>query len=75
MTDTTTQTPQVDPAQEKLDAIEITLTLTVKEVNGILAILGNLPFVQSAGLISAIQAQGTPQVQAALAADSETKAE
>ena len=68
MTDTQTQ---VDPAQEKLDAVEITLTFKVKEINGLLSLLGNVPFVQSAGFIQAIQAQGTPQVQAALAADTE----
>ena len=66
MTDTQTQ---VDPAQEKLDAVEITLTFKVKEINGLLSLLGNVPFVQSAGFIQAIQAQGGPQVEAAMAAD------
>ena len=66
-----TEATQVDAAQAKLDEVEITLTLKVKEVNAILSVLGNAPFVASAGLIQIIQAQGGPQVQSALAADPE----
>jgi hypothetical protein len=41
----------------------ITLTLTVEQVNGLLGILGNAPFVASANIISEIQKQGAPQVK------------
>jgi hypothetical protein len=41
----------------------ITLTLTVEQVNGLLGILGNAPFVQSANIINEIQKQGAPQVK------------
>ena len=41
----------------------ITLELELAEVNGILAALGQVPFVQVAGLISKIQEQASPQVQ------------
>jgi hypothetical protein len=66
MTDTTQTT--VTPDQDTLDAIPVTLNLTVKDVNAILAVLGNAPFVASAGLIQLIQSQGAPQVQAAVQA-------
>jgi hypothetical protein len=41
----------------------ITLELELAEVNGVLAALGQVPFVQVAGLISKIQEQTSPQVQ------------
>ena len=41
----------------------ITLELELDEVNGVLAALGQIPFVQVAGLISKIQGQASPQVQ------------
>ena len=41
----------------------ITLELELGEVNGILSALGQVPFVQVAGLISKIQEQASPQVQ------------
>ena len=41
---------------------KINFTFTVNEVNAILNVLGQAPFVQSAALINAIQAQGGPQV-------------
>ena len=47
---------------------KINLTFTVNEVNAILNVLGQAPFVQSAALINAIQAQGGPQVEALQAA-------
>lgn len=40
----------------------INLTLTVEEVNAILNVLGQAPFIHSVGLINLIQAQGGPQV-------------
>ena len=41
----------------------IILELELDEVNGVLAALGQIPFVQVAGLISKIQEQASPQVQ------------
>jgi hypothetical protein len=41
----------------------ITLELELAEVNGVLAALGQVPFVQVSGLISKIQEQALPQVQ------------
>ena len=61
MTDTVdTQAVEVDP----LDSAVMTLQFTVKEVNAILNMIGNLPFVQSASLITAIQNQCAPQINA-----------
>lgn len=42
---------------------QINLTFTVNEVNGLLNVLGQSPFVQVAALINSIQAQGGPQVE------------
>ena len=42
--------------------MEIKLTLTVDEVNVILASLGKHPFDQIAALVQKIKAQGEPQV-------------
>jgi CII-binding regulator of phage lambda lysogenization HflD len=44
--------------------MEIKLTLTVEEVNTILASLGKHPFDQIAALIQKIKVQGEPQVVA-----------
>jgi len=68
MTDTVDT--QVNPLDDKI----LTLQFTVKDINAILGLLGNLPFVQSVGLINAIQAQCTPQVQALQANSEETSA-
>lgn len=48
---------------ELLDEAVVTLEYTVKELNGILNLLGQLPFVQSVGVINSIQAQAGPQVE------------
>lgn len=56
----------------------IDLKFTVNEVNGLLNVLGQAPFVQVANLINAIQAQGGPQVeklQAEAAAEEATQNE
>ena len=42
----------------------INFTFTVNEVNAILNVLGQAPYVASASLINSIQAQGGPQVEA-----------
>ena len=38
--------------------------LTIEQVNGVLNILGNAPYVQSAALIALLQEQASPQIQA-----------
>jgi hypothetical protein len=48
--------------------MEIKLTLTLEEVNGLIGVLGMLPFNQIAGLVSKVRDQAIPQVQAAEAA-------
>lgn len=42
----------------------ITLNLELDEVNGVLAALGNMPFIQVRQLIGKIQEQANPQVAA-----------
>ena len=46
----------------------INFTFTINEVNALLNILGQAPFVQSASIINNIQAQGSSQVEAIQAA-------
>jgi hypothetical protein len=48
---------------ELLDEAVVTLEYTVKELNSILNLLGQLPFVQSVGIINSIQVQAGPQVE------------
>ena len=48
--------------------MEIKLTLTIEEVNGIIGTLSMLPFNQVASLVTKIREQAIPQVQAADAA-------
>ena len=38
--------------------------LTIEQVNGVLNVLGNAPYVQSASLIALLQEQASPQIQA-----------
>jgi len=42
----------------------INIEFTVEQINGLLSILGNVAYVQSAQFINMIQVQGTPQFQA-----------
>lgn len=44
--------------------MEITLKLTLDNLNGLLTALGNLPFAQVAPIIQDIHQQAIPQVQA-----------
>jgi len=58
--------------QIKKDPIEdaiINFSFTVAQVNQILNILGNAPYIASANLIGLIQMQGEPQFKAAIAAE------
>ena len=54
---------------------KINFTFTINQVNAILSVLGNAPFVQSANLINEIQLQGSPQVKAIEDATPAVKAE
>lgn len=49
-----------DPIENEIVKFEF----TVAQINAILAILGQAPFVASANLISLIQRQGEPQFRA-----------
>ena len=51
------------------------LELTIEQVNGILQILGNAPYVQSAGLINLIQDTVGPQVREMQIAEAKAIAE
>ena len=57
------ETQQAHPLDDKV----MVLNLTVKQVNEILYLLGEHPFVQSAASINTIQIQCRPQVDALLA--------
>ena len=53
---------QKDPLDDEI----INFSLTVAQVNGLLQILANTPYVASAGLIGLINMQGEPQFRAAI---------
>lgn len=53
--------------KDPLDDEIINFSFTVAQVNGLLQILANTPYVVSAGLISLINMQGEPQFRAAIA--------
>jgi hypothetical protein len=55
-----------------LDNKVLVLNLTVREINTILYYLGEMPFVQTAPSINAIQMQCRPQVDALLANQEKT---
>jgi hypothetical protein len=55
-----------------LDNKVLVLNLTVKEINTILYYLGEMPFVQTAPSINAIQMQCRPQVDVLLANQEKT---
>ncbi|MEI8329556.1 MAG: hypothetical protein WCG14_06130 [Chlamydiia bacterium] len=57
-----TQEPQKDPLDDEI----INFSFTVAQVNGLLQILANTPYVASAGLIGLINMQGEPQFRAAI---------
>lgn len=48
--------------------MEVKLSLTLDEINGIIGTLSMLPFGQVAGLVNKIREQAIPQVQATEAA-------
>ena len=57
-----TQEAQNDPLDDEI----INFSFTVAQVNGLLQILANTPYVVSAGLIGLINMQGEPQFRAAI---------
>ena len=60
-----TQETQNDP----INNVIINLSLTVAQINQILNILGNAPYLVSANLIGLIQMQGESQFNAAIEAE------
>ena len=56
-------------------AVTLKLELTIEQTNGILQILGNAPYVQSASLIGLIQEQVGPQVRELQVAEAKAIAE
>ena len=53
--------------QELLDDFNVTLEFSVKEINALLNVLAQSPFIQVVGFINAIQEQAGPQVEHAKA--------
>jgi len=51
--------------KELLDDFNVTLEFSVKEINALLNVLGQSPFIHVAGFINAIQKQAGPQVKQA----------
>jgi len=53
--------------KELLDDFNVTLEFSVKEINALLNVLAQSPFIQVVGFINAIQEQAGPQVEHARA--------
>ena len=53
--------------KELLDDFNVTLEFSVKEINALLNVLAQSPFIQVVGFINTIQAQAGPQVEQARA--------
>ena len=60
--------------KDPLDSFILKFEFSVAQTNGILNILGNAPFYQSANLIELIRGQGEPQFKAALEAEGNKEA-
>jgi hypothetical protein len=52
-------------SKELLDDFNVTLEFSVKEINALLNVLAQSPFIQVVGFINAIQEQAGPQVEQA----------
>jgi hypothetical protein len=52
-------------SKELLDDFNVTLEFSVKEINALLNVLAQSPFIQVAGFINVIQDQAGPQVEQA----------
>lgn len=55
--------------------MNINLTFTLDEMNGLLTVLGQLPYVQSANYITMIHNQAVPQIKAQEIANAEQVSE
>lgn len=54
-----------DKVNSLLDDFNVTLEFSVKEINTLLNVLAQCPFIQVVGFINAIQSQAGPQVEQA----------
>lgn len=54
-----------DKVKDLLDDFNVTLEFSVKDVNSLLNILAQMPFIQVVGFINEIQNQAGPQVEKA----------
>jgi hypothetical protein len=54
-------------SKELLDDFNVTLEFSVKEINALLNVLAQSPFIQVVGFINTIQEQAGPQVEHAKA--------
>jgi hypothetical protein len=52
-------------SKDLLDDFNVTLEFSVKDINALLNVLAQSPFIQVVGFINAIQAQAGPQVEQA----------
>ena len=50
-------------SKELLDDFNVTLEFSVKDINALLNVLAQSPFIQVVGFINAIQEQAGPQVE------------
>lgn len=54
-----------DKVNDLLEDFNVTLEFSVKEINALLNVLAQSPFIQVVGFINAIQSQAGPQVEQA----------
>jgi hypothetical protein len=54
-----------EEVKHPLDDVSITLEYTVRELNGLLNLLGQLKFLEAVGAINSIQMQAGPQIERA----------
>lgn len=54
-----------DKVNDLLEDFNVTLNFSVKEINALLNVLAQSPFIQVVGFINAIQSQAGPQVEQA----------
>lgn len=54
-----------EKVNDLLDDFNVTLDFSVKEINALLNVLAQSPFIQVVGFINAIQSQAGPQVEQA----------
>ena len=66
-------TEETKVIDSNLDDEILTFRFSVKATNGLLQILGNAPFVSSAGYIQDIQTQAGPQIETLVAKQNESQ--